>query len=182
MGEAAAAHPWWRRYYFADPAEVARRVYFPRHGYFCLLFYRGRKQNNHPEETQAAGRARAAAAGRTPLPAACRGKTGSAPARSGRARRSPDCELGGSGTSGPSPPLFSPRVTGGRSRASLFPARRRPLSPAPLPLGRRFPCAAARATREASGSVRLLRAARLGWRSRLSTGRAPGVQNKCWYW
>lgn len=73
VGEAAAAHQWRRRYYFADPAEVARRVYFPRPGYFCLLFCRGRKQNNRPEGTQAAGWARpAAAAGagrRCPRPA-----------------------------------------------------------------------------------------------------------------
>lgn len=130
VGEATAAHRSRRRYYFADPAEVARRVYFPRPGYFRLLFYRERKQNNRPERTQAAGWARVAAA-------ACRGKTGSAPARPGRARRSPDCELGGSGASGPSPPLLSPRVPRDRSRASRFSARLRPPGPAPLPLGRR---------------------------------------------
>lgn len=161
MGEATAAHWWRRRYYFADPAEVARRVYFPRPGYFRLLFYRERKQNNRPEGTQAAGWARAAAA-------ACRGKTGSAPARSGRARRSPDCELGGPAASGPSPPLLSPRVPGDRSRASRFPACRRPLGHRQSP----------------AGGVGLRRApsASLALPGRPRAGRAPSVQNKRWHW
>lgn len=180
MGEAAAAHRWRRRYYFADPAEVARRVYFPRPGCFCLLFYRGRKQNNRPEGTRAAGYARAAAAAGRPCSRPAGGRRGLLrPARavpaalrtvSWEARQraahllacslpvSPAAEAGLL-SSLPAAALSAPR----RSRSDAA-----SLARPPEPRGRR---------RAPSASLALP-----GWPSQPSAGRAPGVQNKCWCW
>ncbi|XP_071415402.1 dapper homolog 3-like [Pithys albifrons albifrons] len=68
----------------------------------------------------------------------------------------------------PLPPCALHRVTGGRRRASRFPALRSPLSPAPLPIGRCFPCAASGATRGRRARPRKLQPGPLRPRTRRS--------------